>query len=286
MQTPPRSLLVVASLRKSGALDARERLLGLLGPEFEAISTDLDAFDGLHGANPDLAIILGGDGALLSLVRLLDGSPVPVLGINFGKLGFLSGLRASELDWAAEELLQHGRYNISTRMLVKATVQHADGRVSGPFQGLNEVVVERWDARALSIVLHVNGELATTYRGDGLIVATPNGSTAHSLAAGGPIVEPELAALVVCPMCPHSLTNRPVVLSSESALEMHVGPGSTHPGLAVDGQAVVRLAEGDRVQVCRAEAVLNLVVPHGRTYFDMLRTRLHWAGQPPYESGS
>lgn len=281
--TPPRRLAVVANLRKPGVREAQDRLIGRLRPPFELTTEDLDAFEGLRGRAADLVLVLGGDGAILSVARRLCGDSVPVLGINFGKLGFLAGVRARELDAAVERLLVAGDFRVSPRMLLRVEAEHADGRRSGPFRALNEAVVERWDARALAISLEVDGTTATTYRGDGLIVATPTGSTAHSLAAGGPIVEPSLAAFVVSPMCPHSLTNRPVVLGSDRKLALVVGGGAEHPGLAVDGQTLVPLASGDRVTIERDERVLNLAMPRDLSHFDVLRERLHWAGQPPYE---
>lgn len=282
----PRSVYVLGDATKAGVQDAAARIAALLRGRAAVLGVDLDGTTDPSRAEADLFVVLGGDGAILSAVRRLGSRDTPVLGVNLGRLGFLAGVRAAELDAAVEDVIVRGRFTVSRRMQLEAVVTHADGRVEGPLRGLNDAVVERWDPRSLSIDLRVDGVPATTYRGDGVIVATPTGSTAHSLAAGGPIVEPEIEAFVVSPMCAHSVANRPLVLRADQELVLRVGPGSRRPGLAVDGQLLVDLAEGATVTVRRAAQHVALAFPEDRTFYDVLRTRLHWAGQPPYESGA
>jgi NAD+ kinase len=283
---PRRRIHVLGDAEKAGVAETAARLTTLLAGRAELLAVDLGESCAPASARADLHVVLGGDGAILSAVRRLGEPTAPVLGVNLGKLGFLAGVRASELEAAVDEVLVGGRMLVSPRMRLEAVVTHADGTVEPPLRGLNDAVVERWDPRSLSIELLVDGAAATTYRGDGLIVATPTGSTAHSLAAGGPIVEPEMEAFVVSPMCAHSVSNRPVVLRADQELVLRVGSGSRRPGLAVDGQLLVDLEEGAVVTVRRAARGVSLAFPERRTFFDVLRTRLHWAGQPPYESGA
>lgn len=286
--TRRRRIHVLGDAEKPGVAETAARLTSLLDGRADVLGVDLDGDAGARAApaDADLHVVLGGDGAILAAVRRLGEPAAPVLGVNLGKLGFLAGVRASELEAAVDEVLVGGRMVVSRRMRLEATVTHADGRVESGLRGLNDAVVERWDPRSLSIELVVDGASATTYRGDGLIVATPTGSTAHSLAAGGPIVEPEMEAFVVSPMCAHSVSNRPLVLRADQELVLRVGPGSRRPGLAVDGQLLVDLEEGAVVTVRRAARGVALAFPERRTFFDVLRTRLHWAGQPPYEAGT
>jgi NAD+ kinase len=275
---------VVGDPARAGVPGAAARLERSLAGRVELRGVDLAGDADLSRSDADLVVVLGGDGALLAAARRLGANAVPVLGINFGKLGFLSAVRASELDAAVEQLIVGRTYRVSPRMRVEAVVRHADGTSDAPILGLNDAVVERWDPRSISVDLLVDGEIATTYRGDGVIVATPTGSTAHSLAAGGPIVEPEMEAFVVSPVCAHSVTNRPLVLGPAQVVSMRVAPGSQRPGLAVDGQVTKDLREGDVVEVRRSAQAFHLAIPRDRTFFQVLRTRLHWAGHPPYES--
>lgn len=279
-----RRVFVVGDGSKPGAQDAAVRIAEHLRGRAEVLGVDLEGGADLTVLDADLLLVLGGDGSILSAVRRLGARDVPVLGINLGKLGFLAAVHSPDLETAVEDLVVGGRFTVSRRMRLEASVRLPDGRLVGPFTGLNDAAVERWDPRSLSIEMRVDGNVATTYRGDGVIVSTPTGSTAHSLAAGGPIVEPQLEALVVTPMCAHSFANRPLVLRADQVIELRVGPGSRRPGLAVDGQLLVDLEEGAAVTLRRSDRPASLAFPKDLTFYDVLRTRLHWAGQPPYES--
>jgi NAD+ kinase len=273
---------VVGDSARPDVAAAADRFLAAVRGRVEVAGCDLTSETELSATRADLVVVLGGDGAILAAARRLGANPAPVLGINFGKLGFLAAVRASEMEHAVDELVVGRRYRLSPRMRFVAEVRRTDG-LTKTLEGLNDAVVERLDPRSLAVDLIVDGEEATTYRGDGVIVATPTGSTAHSLAAGGPIVEPEMRAFVVSPMCAHSVANRPLVLDADQEIRLRVGSGSKKPGLAVDGQVLEDLREGDEVVVRRSPNVFHLAVPPDRGFFEVLRTRLSWAGQPPYE---
>ena len=277
------AVAIVGDTAREGVAEAAKRLIESLRGRVEVRGVDLSGETDLAKTDAALVVVLGGDGAILAAARRLGANPTPVLGINFGKLGFLAGIRAVELEAGVVDVIESRNYRVSRRMRLVAIVHRADGTVEAPLLGLNDAVVERWDPRSLSIDLIVDGETATTYRGDGVIVATPTGSTAHSLAAGGPIVEPEMEAFVVSPMCAHSVSNRPLVLGADQVIRLRVGGGSKRPGLAVDGQVLQDLCFGDDVEIRRSPHPFHLAVPKGRRFFEVLRTRLHWAGQPPYE---
>jgi NAD+ kinase len=277
------AVAIVGDPDRANVAQAADRLVDALRGRVDVRSVDLRGESDLAKTDASLVVVLGGDGAILAAARRLGESKAPVLGVNFGKLGFLAGLRASELESAVADVIASRSFVVSRRMRLVAVVHRAGGEAEAPLVGLNDAVVERWDPRSLSIDLVVDGETATTYRGDGVIVATPTGSTAHSLAAGGPIVEPGIEAFVVSPMCAHSVSNRPLVLGAGQVIRLRVGAGSKRPGLAVDGQVLRDLTQGDEVEIRRSPHPFHLAVPKGRGFFEVLRTRLHWAGQPPYE---
>jgi len=277
------TVTIVGDPERDGVPDAARRLIEALRGRVDVRCVDLAGSTDLSATDASLVVVLGGDGSILAAARRLGANPTPVLGINFGKLGFLAGVRAVELEAAVVDVIEARDFRVSRRMRLVAIVHRASGVTEAPLRGLNDAVVERWDPRSLSLDLIVDGETATTYRGDGVIVATPTGSTAHSLAAGGPIVEPEMEAFVVSPMCAHSVSNRPLVLGADQVIRLRVGGGSKRPGLAVDGQVLQDLVQGDEVEIRRAPHPFHLAVPKGRRFFEVLRTRLHWAGQPPYE---
>lgn len=277
------SVQIVGDGDRPGVREAAARIEGALGGRAQVRGVEFDPNADLTRVDASLVVVIGGDGAILSAARRLGPNPVPVLGVNFGKLGFLAGVRSSGIERAIEEVILGGNYRVSHRMRLAATLLRAGRGTDPPVDGLNDAVVERWDPRSLNVELIVDGELATNYRGDGVIVSTPTGSTAYSLAAGGPIVEPEMDAFVVSPICAHTVTNRPLVLSGAQVITLRVGPGSRRPGLAVDGQVLQDLSEGDEIEVRRSPHPFRLAVPRDLRTFEVLRSRLHWAGQPPYE---
>jgi NAD+ kinase len=222
----------------------------------------------------DLIVVLGGDGTLLSIARRAQAR-VPILGVNMGELGFLTEVTESEAMPMLARVLA-GRYELDRRMTVEGELLRA-GQRRRRFRVLNDVVVSNGArARIVEFAVVVDGLPFADYRADGVIVATPTGSTAYSLSAGGPIVEPTVQVLLLCPISPHTLTNRPVVLRPDAVVEITVAPGQQDVVLTLDGQEGLPLAGGDRVLVRRGRSPVSLVRSPNRTYYDVLRSKLAW----------
>ena len=224
-----------------------------------------------------LLVVPGGDGTLLAAVRMLDGCEVPILGVNLGHLGFLTEIALDELYPTLEQYLA-GRTAVESRTMLRCAVKRAAGGKS-EFQALNDVVLNKGAvARISDFEVRVDGRYLTTYRGDGLIVATPTGSTAYSLSAGGPIVCPDLPAILLSPICPHTLTQRPIVVGDASRVEVRLLSKNGEVFLSLDGQAGFELEQGDAVQVEKSPQPVLLVRSLSRDYFQVLRTKLMWGG--------
>jgi|DewCreStandDraft_4_1066084.scaffolds.fasta_scaffold00303_28 NAD+ kinase len=222
----------------------------------------------------DLAVVLGGDGTLIRVVRLLDEREVPVFGVNLGSLGFLTGFTAAEAAAHLEEALS-GRMKTSERLRLQADVVRASGE-RRTFRVLNDVVVSRGSiSRIIDIEARVDGTPVTVFRADGLIVSTPTGSTAYAMAAGGPILAPDCRALVLSPICPHMLTLRPLVVREESRIELAVRGAERDIVATFDGQQAEAVGAGDRIEIRSAPGRVRLVEPP-RSHFEILRTRLRW----------
>ncbi|MBN1957979.1 MAG: NAD(+)/NADH kinase [Desulfuromonadales bacterium] len=223
----------------------------------------------------DLIIVLGGDGTLISVARQVGGLNVPIVGVNLGRLGFLTEVTRDELPQMLEVLIS-GEYQVSDRMMLDAAILR-DGQVVGQYTVLNDVVINKGAlARIIDLDTYVDGRLLSSYKADGLIVATPTGSTGYNLAAGGPIIYPEINSLMISPICPHMLTNRPIVLWSRSVIEIDVKFEDDVVFFTADGQVGRKLLPGDRVQVRRSEARTRLVNSPSKDYFEILRTKLSW----------
>ncbi|HEX5426257.1 MAG TPA: NAD(+)/NADH kinase [Candidatus Acidoferrales bacterium] len=223
----------------------------------------------------DLLLVLGGDGTLLSAARALRGHSIPVLGVNLGALGFLTSVTLDELYPVLDRVVA-GKYSTSDRMTLQATISH-DGQLAGPHLALNDAVVNKSAmARMLDFDVYVDQNHVGRYRADGLIVSTPTGSTAYSLAAGGPIVHPDLDVLIVTPICPHMLTNRPLVIPGTSQVSVDFSAADEPVYLTLDGQTGAQLGLNHRVTVTRSETKVRLVRPTGKTYFEILRSKLRW----------
>ncbi len=239
--------------------------------------------EGLHrhqlAEKVELGIVLGGDGTLLAVARAFGARPVPILGINLGTLGFMAEISRDELFPRLEEVLA-GRYEIEARMRLQVGVQResvGDQR----FLALNDAVISNTAlSRMVDLEMIAGGISVATYHADGLILATPTGSTAYSLSAGGPLLPPGFEAMLVTPICPHTLSQRPLVLAPQTQLTIRVLPtrgGEVH--LTVDGQVGCALASGDLVQVSRSEHPVRMLVPPGRNPFEVLRQKLHWGAR-------
>ena len=270
--------------------------LQLLATELEqhGIKTLLDESAGVYFTEPglpvasrselarqiDLAIVVGGDGTLLNAARSFAEADVPVLGVNLGRLGFLADVSPDEIPERLAEIIS-GHYEEERRSLLHASVIRGEQTVSES-DALNDVVVHKWDiARMIEVDTRINGRFLHRVRADGLIVATPTGSTAYALSGGGPILEPALPALVLVPICPHTLSNRPIVVSDASRLEILVhGPDTVQAQITCDGQINFGLIGGDRIRIRRKEHDLRLIHPQGHSHFDIMRKKLRWAEQP------
>jgi len=282
-----KSIGVLANTRKTEAADALRRLaaqartLGLTlaaGGETAALLPDLTpvAEDRLP-EQIDALLVLGGDGTLLSAVRLLRGRDTPILGINIGSLGFMTSVPQPDLERAVATLAA-GRFVLEARQMLECRLRRGD-RVEGPWHGLNEIVIG-WGAssKMVTLELAVDGEAATDYVCDGMIVSTPTGSTGHSLSAGGPILHPNTAAFVVDVVCPHALGSRPLVIPDQARIDIHVAESSKLLLFAVDGQEQHPLAQGDRLELRRSPRCVRFIHLPGYSYFAVLRQKLHWRG--------
>jgi len=226
-------------------------------------------------ARADVLVILGGDGTLLAASHLLD-TPVPVLGVNFGSLGFLTEITLPELYPTLEGVLA-GNYQFEERGMLRAAVRReGEPEVTGDV--LNDVVITKTAlSRIIELDVSVDGTFVSAFRADGLIISSPTGSTAYNLAAGGPILHPALPAVVLTPICPHMLTNRPLVVSDQAAVEVRLARlRESEVHITLDGQHGFPLTSSDVVTVSRSAKTLRLVKAPGRDYFTVLRTKLKW----------
>ncbi len=223
----------------------------------------------------DLIVVLGGDGTMISTARLIGKKEVLVLGINHGSLGYLTDFRIEEM-FPALELIIAGQYEIDRREMLEAELirngeKLAKGRV------LNDVVINKSAlARIIEIEVRLNGLFVNSFRADGLIVATPTGSTAYNLSAGGPIIFPSMNAVVLTPICPFTLTNRPIVVPDDAEIELNLKDENEGVILTFDGQTGFPMKANDRVVIRKSETTFNLVQPTNRNYFDVLRDKLKW----------
>jgi len=233
----------------------------------------------------DLAITLGGDGTLLYGARTLAaggpaGREIPILAVNLGDFGFVTEISRQEWEDALEKYLR-GKLGVSRRIMFEAVVLRAES-TPGRFTGLNDAVIRSSEfARIVALRIRLSNTYVARYRADGLIVATPTGSTAYSMSAGGPILHPEMEALILTPICPFTLSNRPVVVPARETLEVEVEARQrTRAQLVIDGQQIFPLEAGDRVLFRRAARSTLIVLSDQRNFYEVLRSKLNWAGEP------
>jgi NAD+ kinase len=223
----------------------------------------------------DLLIVLGGDGTLLSATRALGGQKVPILAVNLGGLGFLTSVTREELYPVLERVLA-GEHQTSERMMLSAEILR-NGDTAVRQVALNDAVINKAAlARMLDFDVYVDRAQVGRYRADGLIVATPTGSTAYSLAAGGPVVHPQLDAFVITPICPHMLTNRPLVVPDTARVEVDIAAAEEPVYLTLDGQVGFKLEPRDRVAITKSPNKVAFVQSPQKTYFEVLRSKLRW----------
>ena len=223
----------------------------------------------------DLILVLGGDGTLLAAARNVESHNVPILAVNLGSLGFLTAVTVGEL-YDSLELVLNGKHQIDCRKMLQVQVIRA-GNVAGTYQALNDAVLNKAAiARILDFEAYVDGRFLTLFKGDGVIISTPTGSTAYSLAAGGPIIYPSVEAFIVTPICPHTLTNRPVVVPDRSRIEIVIKGEAESVFLTVDGQVGLSLHHEDRIVCDLSPSRINLVRPPHKEFFEVLRSKLKW----------
>jgi NAD+ kinase len=226
----------------------------------------------------DLVVVLGGDGSMLGAARLSGRRVVPVIGINHGDFGFLTEADRVSLDTTMERLLT-GRFDVEHRTMLEVTVERA-GREAMRSRALNDMVITRRTvSRPLTLTARVDEAEMATYHGDGVIVATPTGSTAYSLSAGGPVVEPSMSAIIVTPISPHSLTSRPVVLPDRSRVSIAINDEASDTVLTLDGQERFELQPGDVAVATRSPYRATIVAAEGEGFFGVLRKKLHWSAR-------
>ena len=223
----------------------------------------------------DMVLVLGGDGTMLSAARLLEERAVPILGVNMGGLGFLTEITLDQLYPALEKVFAQ-EFMVEERLMLRADI-HRHGEQVAKATVLNDVVVSKGTlARMIEIQILIDGQFVTRLRGDGLIVSTPTGSTAYSLSAGGPIIHPTVQALILTPICPHTLTHRPLLVPRGVALEVTLTSQVEGAMATFDGQVGVALVQGDTVAIAVSEHRTQLIRLPDRTYYDLLRRKLKW----------
>ena len=221
----------------------------------------------------DMVLALGGDGTIISAARVVGNSRVPIAGINLGGLGFLAEVAVEEI-YDRLQLIQEGEYLVEERMVLKAKLDH-EPEVS--YRALNDIVIERGSStRMVSISVTVDDKFFNRYSGDGIIIATPTGSTAYSLSAGGPIIVPPHEAIIVTPLSPHSLSQRAVVIKPDSKIKVNIENASGKMLLSIDGQTSVKINNGQSIGIERADNNVRLVKWKDKSYFDTLRAKLNW----------
>lgn len=254
---------------------------GLLG------NTDIEAVPREElGLRCDLVVVVGGDGTLLDTGRSLAPHGVPILGINQGRLGFMVDVLPKDMEETVKDVLA-GRYIREERLMLSVLIERGSERL-GPFNALNDVVVHNKEfARLLEFDTLLDDSFISHHRADGMIVATPTGSTAYALSGGGPVLHPAMEAIVLVPICPHTLSDRPMVVDSSGEVGVEIDDGCrTHALVTCDGQINWTLHAGDRLRISRAENCLSLIHPPGYDYFRILRTKLQWGrGEKPNNNG-
>jgi len=279
----PLRVLIIARDQSSHVQQAWESLKTFLNDRpmievVDALTTDEECAD---WSDVDVAIVLGGDGAILRACRMFDANQVPMLGINLGRLGFLADLSPEQFRQQVD-LLEKREFDVVPHLMFECEHRRADGTITRHL-GLNETAILSGASLALiDIDLSINDQDVTTYSGDGLIVSTPVGSTAHNLSAGGPILKQDLKAFVVTPICPHTLTIRPMIDSADVTYHISVPEAPEGVMLVIDGQIKEPLHPDDEVIIKQADVDFQLVRLSGHNFYATLHQKLGWQGQPRY----
>jgi NAD+ kinase len=275
-------IFVLGNGSRAGVEEEATRLRPLLEAHCQIVVLDLRQEKDLSGQSADLALVLGGDGAILRAARQMGYQQVPVLGVNLGKLGFLADLSPSDLR-SCIPMVAAGNYRVTRHLMFECLVESPQGRQT--YLGLNEVLVRAGPPYCLvDLDLLVDSEKASEFRGDGLLISTPVGSTAHSLSAGGPILGQEMDAFVITPICPHALTSRPVVDTAQKMYSMVIRQCAAAAVLIIDGQEIGTLSAEHRITVRKAPVAFGLVKVPGHSYYGTLRNKLRWGAGPNYRT--
>lgn len=254
-------------------------------PEIARVATELvqwfkskgvaGSLEAESASTADLAVVLGGDGTLLAAARILGDRQVPIVAINYGGLGFLTEVTLNEMHSALERVMA-GEFITEERMMIDLAVLQSGQKTSSQ-RALNDVVINKGTlSRMIELEARVDGQYVSRFRSDGLIVSTPTGSTAYNISAGGPIIYPTMNAMVVTPICSHTLTNRPIVLPEHVKIEITLCSAQDGVYVTVDGQVGVRFETEDRLVIKKSDVAVKLVAPAGKNYFDVLRGKLKW----------
>jgi len=247
----------------------RERIEHQTGCAIEQVETNKLA------GQVDLMLVLGGDGTMISTARLIGDQEVPVLGVNYGGLGYLAEFRIEELYSALESILE-GNYRLDKRVMLDVELWRGEVSLTSN-RVLNDVVINKSAlARIIEIEAYLNHQYVNSFRADGLIVSTPTGSTAYNLSAGGPVIFPSMNAVVITPICPFTLSNRPIVVPDSDEIVLTLKTDHEEVALTLDGQVGFPLKAGDRVAIRKSRTTFNLIQPSNRNYFDVLRDKLRW----------
>jgi len=226
-------------------------------------------------ASVDLILVLGGDGTMISTARMIGDYEVPVLGVNYGGLGYLAEFRIEELYLGLESILS-GNYRLDKRVMLHVDLERDESPIAVN-RVLNDVVINKSAlARIVEIDVFLNQLFVNSFRADGLIISTPTGSTAYNLSAGGPVIFPSMNAIVITPICPFTLSNRPIVVPDDAIIELRLKTDQEEVALTLDGQVGFPLKVDDRVVIRKSNTTFNLIQPSNRNYFDVLRDKLRW----------
>ena len=274
---------VLGNAERAGVAAEVERWLPLLKQKVEVLLVDLrQELDLAKHPRADVALVFGGDGAILRAARQMGYRQVPVLGINLGRLGFLADISPQDFNACFLHVLEES-YRVTQHLMFECVIDGLDGKPAQTVLGLNEVVVHAMPPlRMVELELEVDGVPISRFGGDGLIISSPIGSTGHNLSAGGPILGQELQAFAITPICPHTLTYRPLVESAEKTYSIRLGTGAGQALVAVDGQAIAQVTAQQRIMIRKAPVTFGLVKVPGRGYYQTLRDKLLWGTPPSY----
>lgn len=277
-----KNVIIIGDGEKEDIKKTSEELGSWIEDYCNLTHVDLDSSLDLSDVSADLVITLGGDGSVLRTTRRMKQNQIPILGVNLGKLGFLSTIEAEELEDVLPTLLETEPLDTISRMRLRCELIR-DETIIEQYNALNDFVITRGGiSRMISLEVCIDGERTTLYDGDGLIISTATGSTAHNLSSGGPVIEPSADVYAITPLAAHTLTLRPLVISSERTVDVRIDSTPEEAVLTVDGQSFTNLQEEDRLQIQRAESPAQFVRPPNRSFYRTLNKKLQWGVTPRF----